>query len=136
MLGSCDLVAFVSVTDGERAGRFYGQTLGLRLRETTPYALVFEANGTMLRVTIAESVTPAPYTVLGWAVPGIADIVAGLVTAGVPLERFEGMEQDERGVWTTPSGDRVAWFRDPDGNLLSVTQYKTPPVLAAVWPPM
>jgi|SRR5215472_6459280 len=122
MLGSCDLVAFVTSADRERAREFYGGTLGLRLREDAPYALVFDANGTTLRVAIAQQVAPAPYAVLGWTVPDMAAVVAGLAAAGISLERFDGMDQDGRGVWRTPSGDQVAWFKDPDGNVLSVTE--------------
>ncbi len=102
--------------------QFYGQTLGLQLTEATPHALVFNAHGTTLRVAIAQAVSPAPYTVLGWIVPDIAATLHGLVERGAQPSRFEGMEQDGVGIWTTPTGSNVAWFKDPDGNLLSVTE--------------
>jgi catechol 2,3-dioxygenase-like lactoylglutathione lyase family enzyme len=122
VLGDCELVAFVNVTDGPRARAFYVDVLGLRLVAETPYAVVLDANGTTLRVALSESVTPAPGTVLGWAVPDITGVVDSLAAAGVPMAIFDGMPQDDRGVWTTPTGEQVGWFRDPDGNVLSVTQ--------------
>lgn len=125
MLGDYELVAFVGATDADRAQAFYEGVLGLTLREVTPYAVVFDANGTTLRVALSPSVSPAPGTVLGWTVPDMTSVVAALQAADVALARFAGMDQDERGVWTTPSGDQVAWFRDPDGNLLSVTEMRS-----------
>lgn len=108
---------------GAREG-FYRDTLGLRLvSEQLPFALEFDANGTMLRLAIAKHVTPAPGTVLGWAVPDIAATVDELNQAGVVFERFEGMTQDELGIWASPSGAKVAWFKDPAGNLLSLTEF-------------
>ncbi|MDQ6650954.1 MAG: VOC family protein [Actinomycetota bacterium] len=124
MLGACDLVAFVGTTDSRRAAEFYGGTLGLPLREESAYALVFDANGTTLRVAIMRELSPAPYTVLGWAVSDIVAVMTELAQRGTHGEYFDVLEQDERAVWTTPSGDRVAWFKDPDGNLLSVTELR------------
>jgi catechol 2,3-dioxygenase-like lactoylglutathione lyase family enzyme len=120
MLGGSDLIAFVSTTNRARAAAFYGETLGLELIEESPFALVYDAHGTMLRVTIVDALEPAPQTVLGWAVP---DIVAATDQLPVDFIHYDGMDQDERGIWTSPSGARVAWFRDPDGNLLSLTQF-------------
>jgi catechol 2,3-dioxygenase-like lactoylglutathione lyase family enzyme len=122
MLGSSDLVAFVATTDLARARAFYAGTLGLSLMEESPFACVFDAHGTTLRVTPVGEIRTAPYTVLGWTVDDIAATVKALGVAGVSSERFAGMDQDERGVWTTPNGAQVAWFTDPDGNVLSVTQ--------------
>jgi catechol 2,3-dioxygenase-like lactoylglutathione lyase family enzyme len=122
MLGSSDLVAFVATTDLDRARAFYGGVLGLSVVEESPFACVFDAHGTSLRVTPVGEMRAAPYTVLGWVIDDIGATVDALGTAGVKLERFEGVEQDDRGVWTTPSGAQVAWFTDPDGNVLSVTQ--------------
>jgi catechol 2,3-dioxygenase-like lactoylglutathione lyase family enzyme len=122
MLGSCELMAFVTVTDRQAAQQFYRNILGLRLVEDAAYALVFDAHGTPLRVAVAADASPAPYTVLGWAVPDISGLVADLVERGIDLERFDGLLQDARGVWTAPGGARVAWFKDPHGNLLSITQ--------------
>src|SRR5438445_3244518 len=123
MLGSRDLVAFVPTTNPTAAKAFYEATLGLRLISEDPFALMFDANGTPLRVTTVESAPQLPFTVLGWTVPDITAAVRELVGKGVTFERFEGMEQDDDGIWTVPgAGARVAWFKDPDANVLSVTQ--------------
>lgn len=124
MLNTSQLVGFVATARPEEARRFYGQALGLPLIEDGPYALVFSANGTMVRVQKVERVAPAGYTALGWAVADLAEVVRRLGERGVVFERYEGLGQDERGVWRSPSGAAVAWFRDPDGNILSVTQYR------------
>ena len=117
-------MAFVTVTEPVRAKAFYGGTLGLRfVSDELPFAIVFDAYGTMLRVAISPQLAPAPHTVLGWQVPDIDATVDGLLKAGVKFEHYGFKTQDERGIWTTPSGARVAWFKDPDGNLLSVTQF-------------
>jgi catechol 2,3-dioxygenase-like lactoylglutathione lyase family enzyme len=122
MLGSSELVAFVATTDLDRARAFYGGVLGLPVLEESPFACVFDAHGTQLRVTPVAEIRTAPYTVLGWAVDDIVADVQTLAHAGVRFERFAGMEQDDLGVWAAPSGARVAWFADPDGNVLSLTQ--------------
>ncbi|MGD0379186.1 MAG: VOC family protein [Acidimicrobiales bacterium] len=122
MLGSSELVAFVATTDIDRALVFYRDTLGLSLVEQGPFACVFDAHGTQLRVTPVGDIRTAPYTVLGWTVDDIGASVQALGAAGVRFERFEEVEQDGAGVWTAPNGARVAWFADPDGNVLSLTQ--------------
>jgi len=124
VLGSSKVMAFVSTRDPERAKAFYRDTLGLRMAsEELPFALVFDANGTMLRVTVVREVASAPYTVLGWQVADIAAAVTALKEAGVKFEHYKGMGQDTLGIWKSPSGARVAWFKDPDGNMLSLTQF-------------
>ena len=122
MLAGAQFIGFVPTTDLARARSFYEGTLGLRCTEENPIACVFDASGTMLRVTAVPELTPAGYTVAGWLVDDIAAVVKALVDVGVEFRRFEGMEQDELGVWTTPDGGKVAWFNDPDGNVLSLTQ--------------
>ncbi len=122
-LSTSPLITFVSTADARRALRFYRDTLGLRLVSETPFALVFDVMGTMLRVAIAETVTPAPYTVLGWQVADIAATVDDLTAQAVVFARYDGMDQDARGIWTSPAGARIAWFHDPDGNVLSLTQF-------------
>ena len=122
MLESSQLVAFVATTDLDRANSFYGDVLGLVPIYESPIVRVFNANGTKLRVTLVDELVPAPFTVLGWTVDDIEESVRSLQAKAVAFERFPPMEQDELGVWTTPGGDRVAWFRDPDGNVLSLTQ--------------
>src|SRR6266498_5887014 len=123
MLGSTELVAFVPTTDPARARAFYADTLGLQLEAESPFAIVFRVNRTMLRVTVVEQLVPQPFTVLGWDVPDIAATIRALAERGVACERFDGMEQDELGVWRAPSGARIAWFKDPGGNVLSLTQF-------------
>lgn len=123
-LASSSLVAFVGVCDPDRAKRFYRDTLGLRLvSEELPFALVFDVQGTMLRVTVVPEVKPAKFTVLGWKVPDIQAAVSSLEEEGVEFQRYAGLQQDGLGIWTSPNGARVAWFHDPDGNILSVTQF-------------
>ena len=123
MLGPADLIAFVGTTDLDRAASFYAGTLGLTLVDRNDFACVFDVNGTMLRVTAVPSLVPAGYTVLGWRVPDIAAAIHSLSVAGVQFTRYDGMGQDDDGVWTTPGGDKIAWFTDPDGNVLSLTQF-------------
>ena len=122
MLDSSDLVAFVAATDLRRARAFYEQKLGLRVLEHNDFACVVDANGTMLRVTEVPEVARAGYTVLGWRVRDIAASVRDLAGRGVTFLRYDGMSQDQDGIWTAPSGARVAWFADPDENTLSLTQ--------------
>jgi catechol 2,3-dioxygenase-like lactoylglutathione lyase family enzyme len=123
-LSKHNIVAFVSIVDVPRARSFYQDTLGLRLvMEEPPFALVFDANGIMLRLGMAKELPPAHGTVLGWQVPEITETVKNLGQAGVSFERFEGMNQDALGIWSSPTGARVAWFKDPDGNILSVSEH-------------
>lgn len=124
-LGSAKLVAFIPTTDPAKARAFYEGVLGLRLAsDEGPFALVFDANGTMLRVTTVQEHRPDPFTVLGWDVIGIEALVERLVASGVEFLRFPGMnDSDPRAIWKAPSGAHVAWFKDPDGNVLSVTEF-------------
>jgi catechol 2,3-dioxygenase-like lactoylglutathione lyase family enzyme len=123
-LGKYNIIAFVTIVDVSRAKDFYRDTLGLRLvSEDPPFALVFDANGIMLRLGMAKELPPAHGTVLGWQVPEIAATIKNLEQAGVRFERYEGMDQDELGIWNSPYGAKVAWFKDPDGNILSVTEF-------------
>ena len=124
MLGSTDVIAFVGATDLGRARVFYEQVIGLPLAGCNDFACVFDANGTMLRVTAVPEVARGGYTVLGWRVDDIAAAARDLSARGVVFLRYDGMDQDDSGVWTTPGGDRVAWFADPDGNILSLTQFR------------
>lgn len=123
-LNNHNLIAFVTVVDADRAKAFYRDTLGLRLvSEELPYALVFDVNGIMLRLAIGRN-GPAPRgTVLGWAVPDISSAATDLERAGVQLEQYGFPTQDARGIWTTPTGAKVAWFKDPDGNVLSISEH-------------
>ena len=123
MLGTTDIVAFLPTTDYEKARAFFEGVLGLRFVSQDPYALVLDANGIMLRVTKVADHKPEQYTILGWKVTEIDSVVAALEKKGVRFERYGFLEQDDRGVWTTPGGDKVAWFKDPDGNVLSLSQH-------------
>ncbi len=121
-LSRCPLVAFVPAKNVETAKRFYRDTLQLRFVAQTPFALVFDAAGVALRVTIVHDLTPAEYTVLGWQVSDVAAAVCELRERGVQFKKHPGMQQDDLGIWTSPDGARIAWFTDPDGNVLSLTQ--------------
>jgi catechol 2,3-dioxygenase-like lactoylglutathione lyase family enzyme len=123
MLATSPLVAFLATRDAERSRRFYERDLGLPLVEENGFAIVFDVAGTMLRIQKIQRHTPPEHTVLGWRVESIETAVAALGARGVRMERFAGMEQDAAAIWTSPSGARIAWFRDPDGNLLSMTQF-------------
>ena len=123
MLGSYPLIAFVATRAPELAKRFYRDVLGLRFVNEDPFALVFDAHGTTLRISIVQDLVSAKYTVLGWHVPDVLAVAQQLEKAGIKLERFPNIAQDERGIWTTPNGAKVVWFRDPDENLLSISQF-------------
>ena len=122
MLGSINIVAFVPTKDAEKARAFYVDVLGLRFVKDDGFAMVLEANGIMVRVARAEF-TPAQFTILGWQVADIEKVAEELSAKSVHFERFGFFEQDALGIWTAPSGDKVAWFKDPDGNILSISQH-------------
>ena len=123
MLGQASFVGFIPVHDPAVARAFYEGTLGLQVLDENPAALVLDANGTMLRVTPVPEFAVQPFTIAGWQVADIDTTVRALVSRGVEFNRYEGMDQDELGVWLTPGGDCVAWFNDPDGNTLSLTAF-------------
>jgi catechol 2,3-dioxygenase-like lactoylglutathione lyase family enzyme len=122
VLSSARLTGFVATADAARAKRFYQGTLGLMLVSEDQFALVFDCSGNQLRVQILREFQTQVFTVLGWQVPDIRIAVAALTARGVAFERYAGVQQDELGVWRSPSGASVAWFKDPDGNVLSVTE--------------
>ena len=123
MLGRMTVMAFVPVTDLERAAAFYGSVLGLDLVSSVPGTVcVFDAGGTALRVTAVEGHVAAAWTVVGWAVPDIEETLRELGENGLEPNAYPGMTGDD-GTWTAPGGDRLAWFTDPDGNVLSLTQF-------------
>jgi catechol 2,3-dioxygenase-like lactoylglutathione lyase family enzyme len=123
MLSSAELVCFAATKNPEAAKNFYANVLELRLIEDSPFALVFDANGTMLRIQKVQEHTPAKHTTLGWHVEDIRVEMEELIRKGVRFERYERLPQDELGIWKSPSGALVAWFLDPDGNGLSLTQF-------------
>jgi len=123
MLADSDPMAFVATARPAAARTFYEDTLGLRLLADDPYAIVFDLHGTTFRVQKVEALAPHPFTALGWKVRDIAATIGDLERRGVRFEHYPGLPQDERGVWTTPDGRaKVAWFKDPDGNTLSLTE--------------
>jgi catechol 2,3-dioxygenase-like lactoylglutathione lyase family enzyme len=122
MFARYDLIAFIATAQPERARVFYSEVLGLRLMEENPFALVFDANGTMLRIQKVEMLSSAGYTVLGWRVDDIHEAVELLLKRGILFNRYTGLPQDEQGIWTTPDGNKIAWFSDPDGNTLSLAE--------------
>jgi len=123
MLGSTNIVAFIPTKDSEKARAFYEGLLGLRFVKDDGFAMVLDANGIMIRVAKAPEFTPAQFTILGWQVKGIEKVAQELQKKGVHFEIFGFLKQDELGIWTAPTGDKVAWFKDPDGNILSVSEH-------------
>ena len=123
MLADFDLVAHVGVADRARARQFYGDVLGLPVVDEDPFAVTVAVHGRLMRLAAVGTPVPAPYSVLAWSVDDVESVVDGLVARGVAFARYEGIEQDARGIWTAPGGTRVAWFLDPDGNNLSVVQF-------------
>ena len=122
MLNKHPIVAFVATNNAAAARGFYENTLGLTVLSEDDYAVVCDAHGTTLRIQKVGALRPQSFTVLGWEVPNLSAIVEELGKRGVRFERFEGMDQDAQGIWTAPSGARVVWFKDPDGNTLSLTE--------------
>jgi catechol 2,3-dioxygenase-like lactoylglutathione lyase family enzyme len=116
-------IAFIPVRDLTAARHFYGEVLGLAVLEESPFDVVVDAMGTMLRLTKVEDLLIQPFTIAGWQVPDMRVAIDSLTRVGVTFTRYDGMDQDDRGVWTTPGGDEVAWFTDPDGNTLSLTRF-------------
>jgi len=123
MLGSANIIAFVPTKDADKARDFYEGVLGLRFVNDDGFALVLNANGIMIRVAKMKDFSPAQFTILGWQISEIENVVRSLREKGVHFEIFGFFKQDELGIWTAPTGDKVAWFKDPDGNLLSVSQH-------------
>ena len=123
MLHKAKVIAFAATQDAKKAREFYESALGLKFVSGDDFALVFDANGTMLRVQKVEQVGQRGYTILGWTVPDIRKEIADLIARGVHFNRYEGMKQDELGVWIAPGGAKIAWFTDPDGNILSLTEF-------------
>lgn len=123
MLSEFDPICFVHTEDVARARRFYVDVLGLEFVEESPFAMVLRSGRTMIRVTPVESHIASPHTVLGWSVTDLGTVLAGLVERGVRPLRYDGLDQDEHGVWQAPSGASIAWFSDPDSNTISLTQF-------------
>lgn len=123
MLATSKIIAFVPTTDPLRSRAFYGGILGLRFVKDDGFALVFDANGIMVRVAKGRDFKPAQYTILGWEASDIETTLTEMADNGVRFEQFGLPGQDKIGIWTAPSGDKVAWFKDPDENILSISQH-------------
>jgi catechol 2,3-dioxygenase-like lactoylglutathione lyase family enzyme len=121
MLSNQRLKAFVSTVQPSVASEFYQKKLGLTLLSQDKYGMEFEANEAYIRLSVVDKLTPQPFTVLGWDTDDIVSTISNLTANGIIFERYDFIEQDENGIWTAPGGTRVAWFKDPDGNLLSVS---------------
>ena len=117
------IICFVATRNAAAARKFYESTLGLKFVSDDPFAIVFDVGGTMLRVQKVEELEPAGHTVLGWAVADIRTEVKAVEKKGVKFEIFPGRGQDELGIWVSPAGGKIAWFKDPDGNTLSLTEF-------------
>jgi len=123
MLSSSKVISFVATKNAAKARTFYEEKLGLAFVEESPFALEFDCGGTMLRVQKVQELSPAQHTVLGWDVADIRKEIWALTKKGVVFERYGFLAQDDQGIWTAPSGAKIAWFKDPDGNTLSLTQF-------------
>ena len=122
-LKSAKPTIFLATSNADAARAFYEGALGLILEADDPYALVYQLAGTELRLSKVPNHTPLPFTVLDWQVPSISTAHATLTAAGVEFTIYDGMGQDDKGIWTSPDGGaRILWFKDPDGNVLSVSE--------------
>lgn len=123
MLKKSNLISFLATANPERTREFYEKTLALKLVSEDQFAIVFDVNGTMLRIQKVKDFTPPEHTALGWHVTNINEVVKQLAERGVTFARYEGLGQDDKGIWTSPSGAKIAWFKDPTGNILSLTEF-------------
>jgi predicted enzyme related to lactoylglutathione lyase len=126
MLTNAKLMAFIAVRDLSQARTFYETTLGLGITDENPFVVTVNAHGTQLLLTEVPDLRPQPFTIAGWEVADIDATIDALVSRGVTFLRYDEVEQDDRGIWTTPGGDLIAWFADPDGNTLSLTTFHHP----------
>jgi catechol 2,3-dioxygenase-like lactoylglutathione lyase family enzyme len=117
------LIGFVPITDAEKSKAFYIDVLGLEFVKDDGFALVFLSDGNMVRLARMSEFTPAQSTILGWQTTEIEALVKALTAKGVTFQRYGFLEQDALGIWSSPNGDKVAWFTDPDGNVLSLSQH-------------
>lgn len=124
MLASSKVIGFVPTKDSAKARGFYEGKLGFQFVSDDMFALVMRAGETMIRIAKVQDFTPPPFTVLGWEVSNIGEVVAWLQQRGVAFEKYPWIKDKESGIWTAPSGDKIAWFKDADGNVLSVSQHK------------
>jgi catechol 2,3-dioxygenase-like lactoylglutathione lyase family enzyme len=119
--GDYEVMAMAATVEPERAKAFYRDILGLKLQDHNQFALIFKAGRTTLRIQKVDRFTPFPFTLFGWKVPDIGATAQYLKDKGVVLERFPGLQQTELGIWVSPAS-KIGWFKDPDGNILSLTE--------------
>jgi catechol 2,3-dioxygenase-like lactoylglutathione lyase family enzyme len=122
MISGSKIIGFIPIRDAECALDFYQNLLGLHLLSDDSFAIVLESNGSMIRLVRTEDFTPAPYTILGWQVENIEEVVKELTAKGLLFQRYSFLDQSADGIWTAPEGAKIAWFHDPDGNTLSFSQ--------------
>jgi catechol 2,3-dioxygenase-like lactoylglutathione lyase family enzyme len=123
MLESAKLVGFIGTTNYDRAREFYEGRLGCKLESTSQFAMAMRLGDHQIRIVKIQDFVPVQNTVLGWEVSDIEAVVRWLQSRGVELEKYAFVQDRELGIWTTPDGNKVAWFKDPDGNVLSVSQH-------------
>ena len=123
MLAAMNMVGFLLTTDYDQARAFYEGNLGFEFVSLDQFALVMRTSKNMIRIVKVPTFTPLRSTVLGWQVDDLEAIVASLAARGVAFEKYPFVQDQERGIWTTPTGDKLAWFKDPDGNVLSLSQH-------------
>ncbi len=124
MLAGCKLIGFVPTKDSARSRKFYEGKLGFKFVSDDQFALVMQAGESMIRIAKGADFKPAQYTVMGWEVTDIEAMVKWLTGRGVTFEKYPFVQDQKLGIWTTPNGDKVAWFKDPDGNVLSLSQHQ------------
>lgn len=124
MLAEGKLIGFVPTKDSARSREFYEGKLGFKFVSDDQFALVMQAGESMIRIAKVDKFTPAQYTVMGWEVSDIEAMVKWLNGRGVSFEKYPFVQDQKQGIWTTPNGDKVAWFKDPDGNVLSLSQHR------------
>jgi len=125
MLHESAPIAFIATATPDRARAFYGTTLGLTLLADDDFSLVFDLCGIPLRIQKVRELQPQPFTALGWQVTNAAGMVTSLRARGIAFERYPFLQQDADDIWDAPGGARIAWFKDPDGNLLSLTEVRS-----------
>lgn len=123
MLSAGKLIGFVPTKNSKRSREFYEEKLGFKFVSDDQFALVMQAGKSMIRIVKGAKFTPAQYTVMGWEVTDIEAMVKWLDGRGVAFEKYPFVQDQKSGIWTTPNGDKVAWFKDPDGNVLSLSQH-------------
>ena len=126
MLTNTPIIGLIPAHDAERARIFYEEKLGLSFLSDDGFAIVVKANETIIRIVRMGEFTPVPYTILGWEVANIEEIVAGLTAKGVEFQRYPFLPPDQvdaLGIWSTPNGSKVAWFKDSEGNTLSLSKH-------------